>query len=92
MQNNGNQTRIVEILRLILPQIAQRFFQQRGNIFGFGDFDKNSSELLTKQDFKKLDEVPINNLNSKRIFGSINYELKLRGAKQIFLGGFSCKS
>ena len=85
---NANQTRIVEILRLILPQIAQGFFQQRGNIFGFGDFDKNSSELLTKQDFEKLNEAPINNLDSERSIGSINYELKIRGAKQIFLGGF----
>ena len=57
---NANQTRIVEILRLILPEITQGFFQQRGNIFGFGNFDKNSSELLTEQDFEKMDEVPIN--------------------------------
>ena len=85
---NANQTRIVEILRLVLSQIAQGFFQQRGNIFGFGDFDKNSSELLTKQDFEKLDEAPINNLDSERSVGSINYELKIRGAKQIFLEGF----
>ena len=85
---NANQTRIVEILRLILPQIAQGFFQQRGNIFGFGDFEKNSSELLPKQDFAKLNEAPINNLDSERSVGSINYELKIRGAKQIFLGGF----
>ena len=62
---NANQTRIVEILRLILPQIAQGFFQQRGNIFGFGDFEKNSSELLTNQDFAKLNEAPINNLDSE---------------------------
>ena len=86
-----NQTRIVEILRLILPQIAQRFFQQRGNIpiFGCGDFDKNSSKLITEQDFEKLDEVPIYNLDSEQSVGSINYELKICGTKQIFLGGFS---
>ena len=89
---NANQTRIVEILRLILSQIAQGFFQQRDNIFRFGDFDKNSSELLTKQGFEKLDEAPINNLDSERSVGSINYELKIRGVKQFFLGVFLYKS
>ena len=62
---NANQTRIVEILRLILPQIVQGFFRQRGNVYGLGDFNKNSSELLTKQDFEKLDEALINNLDSE---------------------------
>ena len=33
-----------------------------------------------------MHEAPINNLDSERSVGSINYELKICGAKQIFLG------
>ena len=85
----ANQTRIVEALRPIFPQIAQGFFKQRGNVFGFGDFHKDSAKLFTKQDLEKLDEAPINNFDSKRSGGSINCELKTREANQIVLGSVS---
>ena len=68
----------------VLPsRLAQGFFVQRGDVFGFGDFNPNSSKLGTDQDMSKLNKAPIHNLDSERSVGSINYELDRRGATQI---------
>ena len=75
--------KIVEVLSLILPELAQGFFVQRGNVFGFGPFDPDSDKLVTKQDMQILNQAPINNLDSERAVGSVNYELGVRGATQL---------
>ena len=75
--------KIVNVLGLILPELAEGFFQQRGEVFGFGPFDPNSDRLVTKIDMKKLNQAPINNLDSERAVGSINYKLGVRGATQL---------
>ena len=78
-----NRQRVKDVLDLVLPRLADGFFLQRGNVFGFGDFDRNSNQLLTVEECGTLNQAPINNIDSERDVGSVNYELKLRGAKQL---------
>ena len=68
---------------MILPELAQGFFVQRGDVFGFGPFDPNSTKLVTQHDLGILNQAPIINLDSERAVGSINYELSRRGATQL---------
>ena len=75
--------KIVDVLSLILPELAQGFFVQRGDVFGFGPFDPDSDKLVTRIDLQKLNQAPINNLDSERAVGSVNYELGVRGATQL---------
>ena len=81
IQQHG--TKVCSVLSLILPELAQGFFIQRGDVFGFGPFDPNSTKLVTKHDLGLLNQAPINNLDSERAVGSINYELSQRGATQL---------
>ena len=71
----------LQILTVLLPSLAAGFFQQRGNVFGFGDFDPESGALVTQHDMALLNKAPINNIDAERSVGSINYELERRGAK-----------
>ena len=43
----------------------------------------DSPLLVSKKDQTKLLKAPINNLAAERHVGSVNYELKIRGAKQL---------
>ena len=54
---------------------------QRGQIFGFGETSLAESTL--SQLDRKLQGDPISNLDAERSVGSINHELKIRGAKQL---------
>ena len=56
-------------------------------MFGFGDYDPESSTLVTQYDLKLLNQAPINNIDAERSVGSINYELDRRGAKQLAAAG-----
>ena len=76
-----------KVLALLLPSLAEGFFQQRGNVFGFGDFDPESGSLVTQHDMTLLNKTPINNIDAERSVGSINYELERRGAKQLAAAG-----
>ena len=75
--------KVINVLSLILPELAEGFFVQRGDVFGFGAFDLNSEKLVTKYDMATSNQAPINNLDSERAVGSINYELSFRGATQL---------
>ena len=75
--------RIVKVLSLTLPKLASGFHRQRANVFGFGSFDPDSSMLVSKKDQVKLMKAPINNLAAERHVGSVNYELKIRGGRQL---------
>ena len=67
-----NKERVVGVLKVLLPRLADGWFKQRGNVFGFGDYDTNSPQLLDMHDVNKLDYAPINNLDSEHDVGSIN--------------------
>ena len=77
----------LQILTVLLPSLAAGFFRQRGNVFGLGDFHKESGTLVTQHDMALLNKAPINNIDAERSVGSINYELERRGAKQLSAAG-----
>ena len=38
---------IIKVISLMLPKLAEGWHRQRANVFGFGNFDPNSDQLLT---------------------------------------------
>lgn len=75
--------RIVKVISLALPKLAEGFHRQRADVFGFGDFDEDSGLLVTKKDQAKLQHAPINNIAAERHVGSFQHELSVRGACQL---------
>ena len=74
-------------LELLLPMLAKGWKQQRGDLFDFGG-ENNSKEnenpmRIKNLDQEKLENAPVHNLDSERAVGSVNYGLKVRGAKEI---------
>ena len=60
-----NSDRIVKVLSLVLPKLANGFHRQRADVFGFGTFDPNSSLLVSKKNQNQLLKAPINNLSAE---------------------------
>ena len=70
------------MLSILLPKLTEGWIRQRGEIFGFGGTPASASTLsLLDQD--KLKGAPVSNLDAERSVGSINHELKIRGAKEL---------
>ena len=67
--------------------MADGFLKQRGQVFGVAS--GSNEELCLDSLDPNLDMAPINNSDSERDVGTINYELKIRGAKQ---SAYSSKS
>ena len=65
-----------------MARLADGWQRQRGNVFSFGDHEETELTLST-MDQAKLSSAPVNNLDAERSVGSINYELKIRGAKNL---------
>ena len=65
------QEKVTTLLSLFLPKLAYGFFVQRGNIFGFGNYDPASPMLVTSKNMEQLNQAPINNMSSERAVGSI---------------------
>ena len=82
-----HQSRVVPLLQADLHRMADGFLKKRGHVFGFAT-GSNEDLCLDSLD-PNLDMAPINNLDSERDVGTINYKLKIRGAKQL---ASSCKS
>ena len=80
---SNNHDRVAKVISLILPKLGEGFHLQRANVFGFGNFDRNSSLLVTQKDIAMLNNVPIHNLAAERHVGSVNYGLGIHGAKQL---------
>ena len=76
-----NKPELLKIFKLMLPKLAEGWLRQRGEVFGFGDFDQESPRLLLNIDPDILDKAQINNMAAERQVGRINYELKIRGSK-----------
>ena len=75
----SNRAEVIQVIKLCLPQLAAGWFRQRGNVYGFGDYDQEGDKLLTKLDIGKLDKAPINNIPAERLVGAVNYELETKG-------------
>ena len=76
--------RVVSVLDIILPRLASGWELQRGDQFQFGKSpDTDAPNQIRNMNQQKLSQAPINNLDPERAVGFINYELKLRGAKEL---------
>ena len=78
-----NKPGLVKIFKVTLPKLAVGWLRQRGDVFGFGDFDQESPRLLLNIDPDILDKAPVNNMAAERQVGRINYEMKIRGSKRL---------
>ena len=76
-------SKVSTLLKMLLPELANGWFIQRGNIFGFGDYDENSPNLVTAMDIDQLNKAPINNMDSERCVGAVNFELGVRGRNEL---------
>ena len=80
----ANRSSIIKVLDILLLKLADGWSRQRGSVFNFGPIaNEECSTKLTNFNQEKLKNAPINNLDPERRVGSINYELKIRGAKQL---------
>ena len=75
--------RVLHILDLLLPMLTEGWFVQRGNVFGFGAYDLESSKLVTNMNMEDLKAAPINNLDPERSVGSINHGLSIYGRSEL---------
>ena len=75
---------MISALKILLPKLANGWEKQRGDSFQFGDKqDAACSMKIANYDQEKLKDAPISNLSAERSVGAINYELKIRGNKQL---------
>ena len=74
---------VTAVIRLMLPNLADGWFRQRGNVFGFGDFDPSSPQLLSATSEGLLNEAPVSNIPAEQQVGFINYEVGIRGENQL---------
>ena len=81
---NEMKPQVIKLLKVILPQLADGFKNQKGDIFGFANqYAKESQYSFSKMDQAKLEKAPMHNLSAERSVGFLNYELKLRGTTQL---------
>ena len=78
---------ILNLLELLLPKLAAGWELQRGHMFDFGNnkVAGDDSLKISNLDQEKLKKALIHNLSSERAVGSVNYGLKVYGAKQLKL-------
>ena len=79
---------ITNLLRLILPGMAEGFSTQSGKIFGFGPEAEKSGmtfkvSTATEEEMQKLNSTAVHNLGDERSVGNINYELGIRGKRNL---------
>ena len=80
---------VVASLGIVLPKVAEGWLRQRGHVFEFGSSKENSMKKISELDQEALKDAPVTNLVSERAVGKTNYELKIRGAKQLKLASSS---
>ena len=79
---------VVNLLKLLLPKLADGFAVQRGKISGFGSEADNQSETFkissaTNEEMEKLNKAALHNLGEERSVGHINYKLSIRGKENL---------
>jgi len=72
---------VTKVISILLPRLAHGFQRQKGEIFSFGDSvsDEETAISLLMMNQERLENAPINNLDSECSVASINYELTQRG-------------
>ena len=79
---------VVNLLKLMLPKLAEGFSTQRGKIFGFGPEAESPTVTFkissaTEEEMQKLNTTTVHNLGEERSVGNINYELGIRGKRNL---------
>lgn len=80
---------ISDLLNVMLPKIADGLSTQKGALFGFDTHANDSTGSLfkistaTPDEIMKLNKTSITNLGEERSVGSINYEISIRGRKNL---------
>ena len=77
------ETKVLVVLRILLPELAKGWFVQRGSIFGFGDYNPLCPRLVTAMNQEQLSKAPINNMDPERGVGSINFSLGIYGRNEL---------
>ena len=52
-----NKVELVKIFKLTFPKLAEGWFRQRGDVFGFGDYHQNSRKPLLNIDPDVLEKA-----------------------------------
>ena len=72
------------MLKVLMPRLAAGWERQRGDQFQFGaNVDPEAPNRITAMDMASLATAPVNNLDAERSMGFINYELDIRGKKEL---------
>ena len=81
---------IERLITLLLKMFAEGFDYQKGAIFGFGpssNMETNSVLKIANVDDETLDKmdkfVPVHNLGEERNVGMVNYEIDIRGKRNL---------
>ena len=74
---------VVSVIQLMLKACAKGLEIQRGNVFGFGDYDPESPHLISKHDMSHLIQAPIKTIAAEQTVGASNDERKLRDPHQL---------
>ena len=77
------ENKVLDVLKMLLPELEKGWFVQRGSIFGFGDYDPSCKRLVTAMNQEQLNKAPINNMDPERGVGLINYSLGLYGRNEL---------
>ena len=86
---DGHSAQIDPLIKLFLKQIAHGLSEQKGAIFGFGPHaEEDTGKLLkiseiSETEMTELDKVAIHNLEQERSVGFVNYELGIRGKRNL---------
>ena len=80
-------SQVLSVLQLLLQDLAEGWFIQRGDVFGFGNYNPSSSKLVTNFNMDQLKHAPINNMDPERGVGSVNYGLGIYGRSQLDAAG-----
>ena len=78
---------VLQMLKIILPQMAEGFSEQREAIFGFGPKATEQTWTVLKMTTveepkrRKLSKAPVHNLNEERSVAFINYEISIWGKR-----------
>lgn len=79
---------IVQILGVFMRKMAEGWDYQKGALFGFGPSKDKATQsykvaAASQDELKRLNTLPVHNIQQERNVGDINYELEIRGKNQL---------
>ena len=79
-----NRQEVMKVMKLMLSKLAAGWERQRGDMFEFGpNANPEASNKVSEMDQQALASAPINNIDAERQVGWVNYELAIRGKKEL---------